>query len=157
MAKITYRNIHKHDGAWTTTFHGVDFEHNVPVDVHDDEHHGLIAMAKTNPWFKVEDEAQAEAAGDAGSGEATGAAPASKPDPAAKTGNAYTRGREAAEKGTSVTQIPPGYRGKPQAEQWVMGHNDWSAEFGAPPPTQQERELAADKEATRLREMEEQG
>jgi hypothetical protein len=53
MATITYKDI-KGDKVYEVTFHGVDFEHKVPVEIEDElKHATLIRQAMSNPWFEV--------------------------------------------------------------------------------------------------------
>jgi hypothetical protein len=53
MAKITY--LDPNDDAPVVIWHGVKFKAEVPQEVDDLMHAGLIEQASTHPYFKVED------------------------------------------------------------------------------------------------------
>jgi hypothetical protein len=70
MAKITY--LDPNDDAPVIIWHGVKFKAEVPQEVDDRMHAGLIEQASTHPYFKVEkDESEAQETGEAPSGKPT--------------------------------------------------------------------------------------
>jgi hypothetical protein len=122
MPKITYFDREK--AAPSTTFHGVEFDHKVPVDLDEVKHlneaqkRALIEMADANRFFEVEHDAPVAAAD---------THPAGGQEP---TVSPYDEGWDASAAGAKRV-VPRRYRDKPEAERWTTGFDDQVAQAGA--------------------------
>jgi hypothetical protein len=107
MAKVTYLDHEK--ACPETTFHGIEFEHKVPVELDDNLHADTLDILEQNRWFKVEER---------------GKRPADPlmTDPA----KARAAGAQACKDGQPLS-IPARLRYHPHGELWSAGYKQVKA------------------------------
>ena len=107
MAKVTYVDHEK--SCPTTVFHGIEFEHRVPVELDDHLHADTLDILENNRFFKVEDRGKRPT------------------DPLmADEAKARAAGAMAFKDGKQLS-IPPRLRYHPNGEAWAAGYRQAKA------------------------------